>query len=238
MSFKEWLELREAAFDHPNAFKAVFMAGGPGSGKTWVAHSMFAGTDFQMANSDSVMALLARKMGDSNVIKATAGHPEYSRKQQLQSKAMNLSQKRTALWQQEGIPFVIDITGRDLSLVQTLKNKLESRGYDTYMVFVNTSLETALQRNRRRFYEPDKHVADEDFLQFAWEQSNNNIDAFRRLFGPGNFLLVSNDQDLRDRSEQSKFTLSLYRVGRNLVSKPVQNPIGQEILGRQSLAAV
>jgi predicted kinase len=45
---------------------------------------------------------------------------------------------------------VIDATGRDLDLVQRQHSMLRNIGYDCYMVFVNTSLDVALERNKNR----------------------------------------------------------------------------------------
>ena len=45
---------------------------------------------------------------------------------------------------------VIDATGRDYNVINRQRSMLQMLGYDTYMIFVNTSLEVALQRNRVR----------------------------------------------------------------------------------------
>ena len=44
---------------------------------------------------------------------------------------------------------VID-AGRDLNVINTQKRMLDQLGYDSYMVFVNTSLDVALERNKNR----------------------------------------------------------------------------------------
>ena len=63
-------ELKEGLYD-PHIFKAFFLAGGPGSGKTFVTRSAFAGTGLKVINSDSAFehglkkANLSLKMPDS-----------------------------------------------------------------------------------------------------------------------------------------------------------------------------
>jgi len=52
-SFKEQY-LQEGVYD-PGIFKAYFLAGGPGSGKTFVTKSAFAGTGLKLINSDDVL---------------------------------------------------------------------------------------------------------------------------------------------------------------------------------------
>ena len=43
--------ITEGVYD-PGIFKAFFLAGGPGSGKTFVTRSAFAGTGLKLVNSD------------------------------------------------------------------------------------------------------------------------------------------------------------------------------------------
>ena len=43
--------LSEGLYD-PNIFKAFFLAGGPGSGKSFVAKNVFTGTGLKLVNSD------------------------------------------------------------------------------------------------------------------------------------------------------------------------------------------
>ena len=61
--------LSEGVYD-PGIFKAFFLAGGPGSGKTFVTASAFAGTGLKVVNSDTaferglIKANLSLKMPD------------------------------------------------------------------------------------------------------------------------------------------------------------------------------
>ena len=61
--------INEGVYD-PGIFKAFFLAGGPGSGKTFVTASAFAGTGLKVVNSDNVFerglkkANLSLKMPD------------------------------------------------------------------------------------------------------------------------------------------------------------------------------
>ena len=50
---KAFYQLLEGVYD-PNIFKAFFMAGGPGSGKSYVAGKTTAGQGLKVVNSDDV----------------------------------------------------------------------------------------------------------------------------------------------------------------------------------------
>ena len=52
--------LNEGLYD-PNIFKAFFLAGGPGSGKTFVTASSFGGTGLRVVNSDSAFENALKK---------------------------------------------------------------------------------------------------------------------------------------------------------------------------------
>lgn len=47
----------------PHIFKAVFLAGGPGSGKSFVANKMLGGTGLKAIDSDMIYEYMADKQG-------------------------------------------------------------------------------------------------------------------------------------------------------------------------------
>ena len=55
-------QLREGVYD-PNIFKAIFLAGGPGSGKSYVAGKTIRGQGLKMVNSDDAFERLLKKAG-------------------------------------------------------------------------------------------------------------------------------------------------------------------------------
>ena len=50
---KSYEDLQEGLYD-PNIFKAFFLAGGPGSGKSYVVKKSTGGTGMKIVNSDDV----------------------------------------------------------------------------------------------------------------------------------------------------------------------------------------
>ena len=55
-------ELKEGLYDQ-GIFKAFFLAGGPGSGKTFVTGNAFGGTGLRQINSDSAFEHAIKKAG-------------------------------------------------------------------------------------------------------------------------------------------------------------------------------
>ena len=81
-------------------------------------------------------------------------------------------------------------------------------GYDTYMVFVNTSLEVALKRNQMRARKvPDAIVISNH------KQVQKNIGLLQRIFGMGNFVVVDNNKVAEDVNP------SVHKAIRRMVNK-------------------
>ena len=84
---------------------------------------------------------------------------------------------------------VIDGTGKDYNKIASEASQLKQIGYDIHMIFVNTSLDVALERNKMRPRQvPEKIVID------SWNQVQKNIGKFQRFFGTKNFVIVDNNE--------------------------------------------
>ena len=112
---------------------------------------------------------------------------------------------------------VIDATGRDYNVINRQRSMLQMLGYDTYMVFVNTSLEVALQRNRVR-----TRSVPEDITRKSWNTVQNNIGKFQNMFGMRNMIVVDNNDAKEDE------LLKVYKQVRRLINVPVQNYVAKK----------
>ena len=85
-------------------------------------------------------------------------------------------------------------------------------GYDSFMIFVNTSLEVAIQRNNQR-----ARKLPEDLVKQSWDEVQRNIGKYQGLFGTANFVIVDNN-----RPDEDIMAMAQKRV-RQLIKKPIQN---------------
>ena len=203
--------LSEGLYD-PGIFKAFFLAGGPGSGKSFVTHSAFAGTGLKVVNSDTTFE---RNLKKANLSLSMPDEEEYFRNI-IRSRAKQTAISQLDKYVQGRLGLVIDSTGRDYDVIARNHNMLQQLGYDSYMVFVNTSLEVALARNARR-----ERTIPEYITKSSWEGVQNNIGKFQRLFGMAKFIVVDNN-----KSDLELVTLTMNRIGklvRRFISAPVQN---------------
>ena len=203
--------LSEGVYD-PGIFKAFFLAGGPGSGKSFVTQSVFTGTGLKVVNSDTTFTKNLKK---ANLSLSMPDDEEYFRNI-IRNRAKQTAISQLDKYVEGRLGLVIDSTGRDYDVIARNHNMLQQLGYDSYMVFVNTSLEVALARNARR-----ERTIPQYITKSSWEGVQNNIGKFQRLFGMAKFIVVDNN-----KSDLELVTLTMNRIGklvRRYVTSPVQN---------------
>ena len=204
-------DLQEGLYD-PNIFKAFFLAGGPGSGKSFVTNNAFGGTGLKTINSDNAFERSLKKNGLS--LKMPENEAEARDIIRDRAKAMTGSQMDLSIRGRLGL--VIDGTGRDYDKIKEQKALLDLLGYDCYMVFVNTSLEVALERNSKR-----ERSVPEYITKKSWTQVQSNIGKFQNLFGMSNMVIVDNN-----KSDNELTTIVMNKVSksvRRLLSNKIQS---------------
>ena len=90
------------------------------------------------------------------------------------------------------------------------------------MVFVNTSLEVALQRNEER-----ARVVPEKIVRKSWQDVQNNLAFFQGLFGMSNFLVVGNNKFLSAKQAQSKFKMLVDKGVKKFLKMKPKNKIAK-----------
>ena len=108
---------------------------------------------------------------------------------------------------------IIDGTGASPNSLTKKKKQLESLGYDCYMIFVNTSLETALERNRKR---KDRSLLDK-IVERAWQQVQNAQSVYRSSFG-SNYQEVSTEN-----TKEGQLPPGVKSAAHAFINKPIKN---------------
>ena len=208
-TFEDVRYLQEGLYD-PNIFKAFFLAGGPGSGKTFVTRGAFGGTGLRVINSDQAFENALKK----NNLSLKMPDSESEARDMLRARAKATSDKTLDLSIKGRLGMVIDGTGRDYDKINLQTSLLKQLGYDCYMIFVNTSLDVALERNRRR-----ERTVPEYITRNSWTKVQSNIGRFQNLFGMENMIIVDNSKDDRELTTvvMGKVDKSVRRLLRNKV---------------------
>ena len=186
-------EIIEGRYD-PYTSKAIFFAGGAGSGKTFIARqlsSTFQG--LKQVNPDAAFKYLLRKKNLSLKMPPEEETPREIERQ----RSKQISGRSQQIYQREKLGMLIDTTGRSYLTVDNTKRELEEQGYETAMVFVNSDLKTALKRNQSR-----QRTVPEKVILANWEAINQNVGRYQRLFGD-NFFIIDNSEKEQSNIDQS-----------------------------------
>ena len=238
---KLFAELITEGVDDPGILKCIFLAGGPGSGKSYTAKEIFGVGKSDMASvsagglkvisSDMAFEQALKKNGinpkdladiqtnDPNFWAYIAGEEGDS----IRNKAKAVTQKQQAFYEAGRLGMIIDGTGDEVLKIRNKMDKAEKLGYDCYMVFVNTSLEVAIKRNAER-----SRSLPESLVRDIWSKCQENMGKFQGMFG-NNFIIV-------DNTEYHPISKSVQKQVDAFLRKPIQNPIGKKwILGARQL---
>ena len=250
--------LEEGVFD-PQILKCIFMAGGPGSGKSYSADalldqhanqifgltkgeddvSIFANASFlpggmKYVNSDRLFekALAAAGISagdrekiykdnparyDAHITGAPDPEQPYN-PASIRTVEKARLQRLKAPYEVERLGLLVDGTGKSRKKITGQKERAEAMGYDTYMIFVNTTLEVAKERNQKRARTLPEDGP--DGLIAMWQACQDNLEYYQQLFGK-NFALVNNNVYGPPPGE-------IKADVERFIESPVENPKGQE----------
>jgi len=215
LSFNQFQYIEEGVND-PTIFKAVFLAGGPGSGKSFiVGKTGLPVLGFRVVNSDDAFENAMKKAG-----KAMTPDEIFSDEgQDIRVRAKALTGKKQDLYMKGRLGLVIDGTGKDFAKVRKQAKVLQDLGYDTAMIFVNTDLDTAIERDKLR----DRSVGEKEVTQM-WKDVQKNIGAFQQMFGKEDMLVVDNSTG----KDFKKETLRAYRDVQKFIKREPDNPLAKK----------
>jgi len=208
---KTYNDLQEGLND-PNIFKAFFLAGGPGSGKSYVVRKTTGGTGLQVVNSDDAFERYLEMAGLSKKMPSSEEKPRDVER----ARAKKVTKARQEGYLEGRLGLIIDGTGKDYDKIAAQSIKLKQLGYDTHMIFVNTSLDTALERNAKR----DRSVPESLAIK-SWKEVQGNIGKFSQHFRQ-NFIVVDNNDATED------VMTPVFKQIKGLLRKKVTSPLAKE----------
>jgi len=206
---KTFQDLQEGVYD-PNILKAFFLAGGPGSGKSYVVKRGTGGLGLKIVNSDDVFEKYIKDAGLSMKMPKSEEEP----REVLRQRSKVITKKKLDNYVEGRLGLIIDGTGKDYDKIAKQATQLKQLGYDVHMIFVNTSLETALKRNAKRDRTVPRSIATK-----SWKTVQSNMGKFSQYFRQ-NFIVVDNNDSDEDVMGP------VYKQVMSLAKKKVQNRTG------------
>ena len=218
-NFAEQIDL-QAGINDPGIFKAVFLAGGPGSGKSFiVGKTALTSFGLKLINSDDAFETQLKKIGLDTTpedIFSPAG-------QAVRGKAKALTKLKQKLALNGRLGIIVDGTGKDFDKIKKQSDELKRIGYETGMIFVNTDLETALQRNRDR-----KRTLPDADVEKMWKAVQNNIGKFQAYYGE-KFIVVDNSTG----ADYQANVMNAYRKMGAWIKTPAKTPQSKKWITQQ-----
>lgn len=232
-------QLNEGIND-PGKLKAIFLAGGPGSGKDFVMNSALAGEGLREVNSDNAFEYLMKKHG----LDMEMPEEEKIERDIVRGRAKNITKEQERLALSGRLGVIINGTADDIEKIKTIKKNLEADGYETMMVFVNTSNEVSRQRNVDRGKGGGRKVPDgtdkqgvpngsEDIRTEKWELAQKNLGELQKVFGNDKFVVIDNSVDIRKATPEVKEKVltdfsRVRRMAQQFVRAENQNPAAKK----------
>ena len=129
--------ITEGVYD-PSIFKAFFLAGGPGSGKSWVSSRALSGMGLKVINSDNAFTSLLNK--EKMSLKFADHTPaEIEKRDNIRSKSKSIAGMQLAKALEGRLGLIIDSTARDVEKIQQEAQNLRSIGYDICLLYTSPS---------------------------------------------------------------------------------------------------
>jgi predicted ABC-type ATPase len=188
------------------------MSGTPASGKSYVISRISDGSiEPRVVNTDKLVEFLKAYKADSWM--------------DIKDTVKQTTKKQLALYVNSLLPLWVDGTSSSPQAVMKRNGVLKSLGYDTALIWIDTSLETSMERAKKRYEEGGREVP-EAFI----------IETYKKLQGLKSYYasefkhfteILNDDGELID-----KVVLQAYKKMRAFYNTPVRNPMGIKLIER------
>jgi predicted ABC-type ATPase len=212
ISFKEFLS---EGINDKGIFKAIFILGIPGSGKSYTIKRLRGTVSPVVVNTDKATEYLTSKLK----VSATSSTWDLFR-----DTAHRMTKKQLHNYVNSMLPLFIDGTSNDASNILHRAGILESLGYDVGYVVISSDVDTAIARTKARAEKIGREV-DEEFIRQVHERNAENIAYFRNK---GSFFrMIDNDGD--GSMDDDEF-MKAFKLTQGFFASPVDNPIGKRTI--------
>ena len=226
IEFERVYHLYEGVHDK-GIFKAVFLAGGPGSGKDYVLKKTLDGHGLTEINSDKALEYLMDKEGLDKKMPAS----QKDKRDKVRSRAKDVTELKQKLAFDGRNGLIINGTGDDYEKIEKIKKKLDAIGYESSMIMVNTADDVSANRNVERGQVGGRAVP-ENVRKQKWQAVQEARPKLGKLFGD-NYVEFDNSEDLRQSPPEvvkakTEEMDQIFKQIQKFVGKPPKNEAAQD----------
>jgi len=217
IEFERVYHLYEGVHDK-GIFKAVFLVGGPGSGKDYVLKKTLDGHGLTEINSDKALEHLGGK--DSS-----------DKKDKVRSRAKDIAEIKQKLAFDGRNGLIINGTGDDYEKIADIKKRLDALGYESSMIMVNTADDVSANRNVERGQKGGRAVP-ENVRKQKWQAVQEARPKLAKLFGD-NYVEFDNSEDLRQSPPETVKSKTeemeqIFKQIQKFIGKPPKNDVAND----------
>lgn len=151
MLLEEPQPLEEIALrNNPNPFKAIFIFGPAGAGKSFISGKLGIPEEFVTSNPDEDIEAQFGNFGVGLKFADKTDLDNWKQQQAFREKLQNASQAKTANWLNTATPVIFDTTGEDVMKMGVRAEELHDAGYDVAVFQINVPPEVSIQRDKDR----------------------------------------------------------------------------------------
>jgi len=212
ITFKQYVT---ESINDKGILKAIFVVGIPGAGKSYTVSQLKGPISPKVVNSDIATEFLSKKF------KMPSNSATW--KSFFRDRTRPMTKNALVGYIDGMLPLFVDGTSNDVSNILGRAGILKSVGYDVGMVFINTNLDTAIERAKKRGEDINRHV-DTDFIEKVHALSEKNKEYFKSEF---NFFreISNNPGELDDAA-----IMKIFKQVSNFYEEPLSNLVGQRTL--------
>jgi len=205
-SFKQFID---ESINDKNKFKAVFLAGTPYAGKSYTVDNITDGNKtVKIINTDTATEFLMKKYKQSQEeVWALLGKEKIKgiTKEQLYHTLNNMH------------AIIVDGTSSSAQSLLKRKGILESLGYDTALLFVDTPLELSLERMKSGNRERN---VPEELIKTIYEKAQELKPYYKKIFKDDYHEIAYNSNDINDKD-----LYKLYKSISKFFNSKIDNPL-------------
>lgn len=211
MRFNDYIkhtEIIDESINDIGIFKALFMCGTPGAGKSYVLSKISSGKiSPRIVNTDKFVEFFGNGGG--------VDWKKYG------EKVETLNKNQLILYINSLLPLWIDGTSSNPRSLFRRVGVLKSLGYDTGLVWIDTNIDTAIKRAKER-----KRVVPEEYIRKVYDEIAPLKNYYKNEFKYFKEI-KNNDGELTDSAINKAFK-SVY----DFFTSPIQNALGIDTLNK------
>ena len=191
----------------PNIFKAIFIVGASEASKSYMIDQLaLTSYGLKLVDTDAAFTDVLKKITDTLNIAHINDAVEVIGP--FSKKVKDITYRSLDRYVEGRMGLIISGTASDISTIKKHYSQLEEVGYDQYVIFVNTNLETTLKLNISN----EALTIPEDTAIIKWHRHSSQLGMLFSVFGIGYVKIIDNSEgvDITKNIKSAQITITTW----------------------------